>query len=106
MGRPDWIHVLEAACKASSQAAVARDLELSPATLSQVLKGTYGASTSRIEARVRGALMAERVRCPVLGDLPMDQCQCEQGMGSRATSPLRLSLARTCPTCPNARKER
>ena len=102
----DWISALEAACRDRSQAAVARQLDVSAAAVNQVLKGTYGASTDRIEARVRGALMEETVGCPVLGDLPRDQCQREQSMGSRATSPLRLQLSRTCRTCPNAHKER
>lgn len=47
-----WLEQLRQAVAASNQAQVARELELSPATVSQVLNGLYPASTERIAARV------------------------------------------------------
>ena len=99
--RPSWLQALEAACKASSQTAVAKRLTVSNATVCAVLKGTYHADTTRIEARVRGALMAETVVCPLLGELPKDQCVEEQGMGFHL-NPHRAALYVACKTCPNA----
>ena len=99
--RPDWIQALDEACKASSQGAVARRLGVSSSAVCAMLKGTYQADTYRMETRVRGALMAETVECPLLGELPTDQCVEEQGMGFHL-NPHRASLYIACKTCPNA----
>lgn len=97
----DWIDVLEKRCRASSQAGMARELGLSASTINQVIKGTYKASTDRIEQLVRGRLMKETVRCPLLGVLARDECVSNQRRKRITANPMRARLARTCPTCPN-----
>lgn len=105
-GPLDWLDALRAAVEASSQAAVAKRLDVSPATISQLLKGTYAADTRRMEQRVRGELMRETHECPVLGQLTKRQCQDEQSKPYYA-NPLRSALHKACKSCLHAttRKE-
>lgn len=72
---PDWVIILAEACDRESQSAVSRKVGYSPSAVSQVLSNTYqNGDISRFEQAVRGALMAESVQCPVLGDLPRNTC--------------------------------
>jgi len=73
---PDWIIALAEACNAETQAAIGRKLSYSASTVSQVLSNTYQlGDMARVEAVVRGALMAETVACPVIGEIGRDVCQ-------------------------------
>lgn len=57
-------------------------------------------------SRIRGALMAETVVCPVEGEIGRDVCASNQQLKPSTCNPTRMALARACPTCPNAiRKE-
>ena len=100
-----WIKMLAQQCEARSQAAVAAEIGMSASTVNQILKGTYKASTTRIEARVRGRYMAETVACPVLGDIPKNECLDHQRRDLAITNPIRVRLSQTCPTCPNNHKQ-
>lgn len=72
---PDWIIVLAEACNMSSQAAIAKRLGYSSSTVSQVLSNKYGmGDIAKFEQVVRGALMAETVACPIVGDMTRDVC--------------------------------
>lgn len=103
--RADWIEALAAECaRVGSQAKVARDLGYSPSTLSLVLKGTYPGSTAAIEAVVRGRLMSSVVDCPVVGELPTDQCQRHQQAPWAPHNPQRIAFFRACRSgCPHSR---
>jgi hypothetical protein len=97
-----WLTVLAGECTRTSQVAVAKRLGLSGATINQVLKGKYKGNLPRIRSRVEGAYMAARVDCPVIGDIPRDQCIThQQRRRFAATNPLRVQLHKICPTCPN-----
>lgn len=101
--QPDWLQVLAEECDRTSQSTVARRLNVSPAAVSQLLKGTYSADTTRMEDRVRGELMRETVPCPVLGDLGKRQCLDEQAKPYYA-NPLRSALFKACKSCPYAHR--
>lgn len=101
--RPDWLRVLADACRHSSQAAMARLLGISQSTVSQLLKGTYKADTTHMEARVRGELMRGTVPCPVLGELGIHKCLEEQ-MKPYYPNPLRSALFKACKTCIHAHR--
>lgn len=73
--REDWLTALRAEVARTSQVRTAVKLGISEATVSQVLSGTYKASTLRIERRVRGALLGETCQCPVMFDPPLHVCQ-------------------------------
>jgi DNA-binding transcriptional regulator YdaS (Cro superfamily) len=73
-----WLTTLRAEVARTSQARVALRLGVSEGTVSQVLSGTYKASTQRIERRVRGVLLGEVVECPVAFEMPLQVCQAIQ----------------------------
>ena len=101
--RPDWVVELARQCELSSQRKVARRLGVSAAVVSQVLKEKYPGDLAGVEARVRGAFMASVVDCPVLGELPSDQCQAWQRKPFAATNPLRVQVYRACRDgCPHS----
>lgn len=102
-GEAPWIATLRAACARHGQAHVARQLNVSPATVSQVLAGKYKADTRHIQARAEGSLMGIYVDCPAVGEIPRDRCQDYQRRPYAATNPLRVQLNRDglCKTCPH-----
>ena len=100
---PDWLQALVLECERTNQSSVARRLNVSPAAVSQLLKGTYSADTTRMEARVRGELMRETVPCPVLGELSKRQCLEEQSK-PYYPNPLRSSLFKACKSCIHAHR--
>lgn len=103
--RTDWMDVLRAAVKRDGLRAVANRLRRSKSAISGVLTGTYKASTSRIEERVRGELMNKTHECPVLGDISPARCQDEQEKPFAATNPTRVALYRACRNgCPHYRR--
>lgn len=75
MPRPDWITALAAYAAEGGQARAAERIGVAESTLSQVLSGSYKASTARIERRVRGELMGATCECPVMGDVSTRMCQ-------------------------------
>lgn len=96
-----WIEMLKKACEASSQKAVAAKVGYSPATISQVLSGTYRGDLSRVQAAVEGALMRATVDCPVIGELPRQRCIEHQRAPFAPTNPMRVQLYAACKTCPH-----
>lgn len=101
---PNWVLALAEACDATSQARAAEALGYSPAVVSTVLKGTYQGDLSRVEAAVRGAFMAERVTCPVLGEIPTQRCLSTQRQPFTPSNHERVRLYRSCRSgCPHSK---
>lgn len=106
-GLPDWVETLAIECGRTSQAQVARELDRSPAVISQVLRNVYAAETGRIEERVRGVFLNATIDCPALGALPQQECQdwrakaAEFALGNSH----RARMFRACNDCPRNRKE-
>jgi hypothetical protein len=99
---PDWIVVLASQCDQSSQAEVARRIGRSPALVCNIIQAKYPGRLLVVERLVRGALMAERVACPVLGDLSSAVCAEHQRADLSTANPTAPRLYRTCPTCLHA----
>jgi len=55
-------------------AAVAKELEVSPATISGINTGNYPAKTTDLEARVLAKYVNEVVDCPKLGEIKREVC--------------------------------
>ena len=105
---PEWITVLAGACDSSNQTAVAKRLNISHSIIGPVLRRAYPGRLDRIEQRVRGELMNERVSCPVLGEITKRRCIDEQvraGSAYVATNAVRVELRRACAVCPNSQRE-
>ncbi|MCF1744652.1 transcriptional regulator [Paradevosia shaoguanensis] len=101
---PEWIGELARLVDASGLKEAARRLGYSTATLSQVCNGKYLGDLAKVGEVVRGALMAETVDCPVLGEIGRDRCLHEQDEPFRATSSYRAQLYQACRhSCPHSR---
>jgi hypothetical protein len=101
---PDWVLILAETCQKTNQSAVAKRLDYSPAVVSSILANNYKGDVGRVELVVRGALMAETVPCPALGDIARNVCLEWQGKPYAATSSHRVAMFRACRnSCPYSR---
>ena len=97
-----WLEILEQEVERRGQRQTAKALGISPATVHMIIHGKYGASTKKIEAKVkaffgRGGI----IECPELGEI--DALECAENFerakkyGARATgNPETLRLYFTC----------
>lgn len=98
-----WLDVLERACRDTSQTRVAGRLGVSPSMISQALKGKYPGNLDSLRRRVEGALMGQTVKCPVLGEIPANECLDNQRRPFAATNAQRVRLYRACRSgCPHS----
>lgn len=101
---PAWIIALAEACTRTSQSVVAKQLNYSAATVSQLLSNAYRGDLSRLEDMVRGALLSETIDCPALGELPRNVCLEWQAKPYAPTSSYRAQMYRACrDNCPHSR---
>lgn len=101
---PDWVQALASACdQMGGHVPAARACGLSRATVSMICRNTYPRDARSVEAKVRGALLAATVDCPVLGELRRDRCVAHQGrrLENLGASPMNVQLYRACQACPN-----
>lgn len=103
---PDWVEQMALHCTASSQNKVAAKLGRSAALVSQVLRNKYPGDLARIEELFRGHFMAETLRCPELGVLPLHECHDWQAKARRfqSSNTLRVRMYRACHRCARFRK--
>lgn len=99
--KPQWLAVLAAECKKTSQLEVAKALGYSASVINQVLNDKYQGDLYKLQEIVEGAFMGKTVDCPVIGSMPRHRCIEMQGRPFAATNPLRVQLFHTCPTCPH-----
>ena len=101
----DWIVILAEQCDLQGQANVAKRIGMSTSTINEVVRNKYTGRVDNVAAKVRGAFMGATVDCPVLGELATDVCLKNQKRPFSAANPIRVSLHRACPTCPNFRRQ-
>lgn len=103
---PEWIVELAALADREGLAGAEAAIGYSRSAISTVLANKYRGDVDSVEQKVRGALMAETVECPVLGPIGRDRCLDEQKEPFRATSAFRARLFQACRNgCPNARRK-
>lgn len=101
---PDWVRELAGLADREGLSGAAARIGYSPATTSQVINGKYGGDLSKVEERVRGALMGLTVACPVVGDLSRNLCLDWQRKPYAPTSAHRARMFRACRAgCPHSR---
>jgi hypothetical protein len=100
---PPEVMALAEEANATSGAATAKRIGYSGALVTQVIGNKYPGDLASVFAKIRGALMGEKVTCPVLGDIQRDHCLDEQKRPFSATNSTRARLWRACQTCPNNR---
>jgi len=104
---PDWLRVLAEACDATSQSQVAKRIGYTNSMISSLLKDKYRGDLCAVEKAVRGALMAEKLRCPGLGqEIATNTCLDWQKRARKlsAANPLNVQMFRACRgDCPHSR---
>jgi len=103
---PDWVERMALQCAATSQNKVAARLGRSAALISQVLRNKYPGDLHAVEELFRGHFMAETVRCPELGALPLHECHdwMAKARHFQSTNTLRVRMYRACKRCPRFTK--
>ena len=96
---PQAIVLLASAVKESSRAKVAERLGVSRTSVSLLLSNKYIGGTEQMQARVLDVL--GDVKCPVLGSIPMTECQKNRTAKFTPSNPQRVQLFRACKECPN-----
>jgi hypothetical protein len=103
---PEWVQILAEECDRTSQKKVAEQIRYSTAVVNQVLKNRYTGNLTDVEKAVRGAYLNATVACPVLGDLPLNNCLQHQRQRFSAANNQRVRLYRACHGgCPHARQK-
>lgn len=99
-----WMEILRRQVQARGASVVARELGVSPTTVSLVLSGKYGASTARVErlvVRIYGS--GDGIDCPELGKITPLKCvetwERAGKIGSRAGNPRTIRLYKACLKC-------
>lgn len=101
---PDWVLELAKAAMRTNQRVVADKIGYSSSVVSQAISRTYAGDISRVEEKVRGALMKQKVSCPVLVEVTRDTCLNWQKKPMAGTSSLRMKMYRACRSgCPHSR---
>ena len=104
---PDWIGELADTAGRLGLNACAKKLGYSPSVVSQAIAAKYAGDLTKVETKVRGALMGETVDCPVLGAIGRDRCLDWQGKPRAVTNALRSQVYRACRSgCPHSRLKR
>ncbi len=97
--KEELLALLRAKREIKSASAIARELGYSPTVISLVLGGKYAGDTTKVLEKVAEVYSTEEVICPVMGAIKLSRCRAEQRKESSPTSPQRMQLATTCPTC-------
>ncbi len=101
---PTWVRRLAEEADRVGQTAVARRIDYSAATVSQVLSNSYRGDLRRVEQMVLGALMEETVDCPVKGEMARNVCLKWQDKPFAITSADRTRMYHACRAgCPHSK---
>ena len=91
---------LRAEAERTSIAAAAERCGISRPAASMLLRGVYGAGTTRVEVKIMAAL--GRVSCPHFGrDITVSECRETAAAPMRTGSPGAVQQWRACRACPN-----
>lgn len=96
MSRDDQMKLLKEMSALHGQAEVARRINVSPSSVNQILKGTYGGDPRHILQLVEEEFGTTTADCPVHGEISLKFCAEERRKGF-ATSRAEIWLA--CRSC-------
>ncbi|WP_282094340.1 hypothetical protein [Epibacterium ulvae] len=72
---PEWVMGLARQCDATSQNAVAKELQYSAAVISTVIANRYPGNMDGVEERYRAQYENQTVVCPVRGEIRLKECR-------------------------------
>lgn len=93
---PDWVAELAALADREGLKGAGKRIGYSTGAVSTVINGRYAGDMTRVEEKVRGALMGVVVACPALGEIGRDACLDWQKKPFAATSAIRVAVFRAC----------
>ena len=94
----NWLTILAEQANANGQEGVAKVLGISKTVVCQLINGKYaaqGGNMERMQKLVEGAYMNHVVLCPILGKIPLHECDKHQ-CNKSTSNPIRLRLYRAC----------
>jgi hypothetical protein len=105
---PDWVTVLVTECDQSSQATVAKKLNVSSAMVSQTIRNQYRGNMTNVEATVRDTFMNAPVQCDALGG-KIESAICltwrRRAEDLTSSSPMKVMMFHACRACPKFKPE-
>ncbi|WP_297341044.1 hypothetical protein [Pseudophaeobacter sp.] len=105
---PDWVTVLVTECDQSSQATVAKKLDVSSALVSQTIRNQYKGNMGNVETIVRETFMNAPVQCGALGG-EIESATCltwrRRAENLTSSSPMRVMMFHACRACPKFKPE-
>lgn len=97
-----WKKVLTEQAREHGQEAIGKELGVSKTVISQLINNKYPGDLERMQKLVEGAYLNRTVMCPILGEIPLHQCDKHQGNTS-TSNPIKLRLYRVCRSgCPHS----
>ncbi|MDR8523446.1 helix-turn-helix domain-containing protein [Shewanella fidelis] len=97
-----WQQILAEQANEHGQDAVAKYLGVSKTVISQLINSKYPGDLQRMKKLVEGAYMQRTVVCPIMGELPLHQCDKHQN-NTITSNPIKLRLYRACRSgCPHS----
>lgn len=98
---PEWVRLLASACDRLGQREVARQLGKSHPYVNRVVRKVYAGDYGEAETLVRAKFSADRVPCPLFGEIPLASCVKLRRRKATPQNHMHHACARTCPDCPN-----
>lgn len=97
-----WQQILAEQANEHGQEAVAKNLGVSKTVISQLINSKYPGDLQRMKKLVEGAYMHRTVICPIMGEIPLHQCDKHQN-NTVTSNPIKLRLYRACRSgCPHS----
>lgn len=90
-----WQQILAEQAKEHGQKAIAKTLGVSKTVISQLINHSYPGDMQRMQKLVEGAYMHRTVICPVMGEIPLHQCDKYQN-NTVTSNPIKLRIYRAC----------
>ena len=99
---PSWVVVFAKACDESNQKIVSQKTGYSTTAVNQVISKKYpGGNYKNIKKATEGAFLSDTVECPILGDLPSNNCMENQRKPFSSANSQRVRLYKACRKCDN-----
>lgn len=98
---PEWVRDLAAVCDQSTQSLVAAQMGYTAAVVSTVLANAYTGDMLSVERSFKGAYQGATTQCPVLGEIPTNDCIGHQRARQNLSNPMRRMLFDACLRCAN-----
>jgi len=103
---PLWILRLARACDSTSQADVARKIELSTAYVSHAINRTDHRSYDPVKQSFELAFNPQPINCPTMGDIDYSACKAAYTRPFSAANSRRVQQYKACITCSNNRSKK